>query len=125
MAKTTLREGGDVPVSQQNSDERKQASGWGCLVRLTWTLLGLTGLIFSIYGVWISRHGGITWHDYLFWMVIVIMIGARYLDIALMGGQTVTGKPATRAHWRRFTLILLVGGLALWLGVHALTRLMH
>ena len=124
MVKSTRQKGENSLFHQQNSDDARQAGGLGCLIRLAWMLIGTIALMFSLRGVWISRHSGITWHDYIFWLVIVMMVALRYVDITWMGGQTVKGDPATRAHWRRFALILLLGGLVLWLVVHALTRLL-
>jgi hypothetical protein len=54
---------------------------------------------------------------------VVALVLTRYIDIKLLGGLTVTDKPASMANWRKYTIFLLIGSTAVWVLSHAINYL--
>ena len=75
--------------------------------------LGL--LVLSIY-----RSAGWSIADLVFWLVVGLLIVARYIDIVRYKGTTIDGKPATMAHFTRYVLVVLVASAAVWAIARAL-----
>ena len=98
-------------------------SGYGCLVRLIWLVAGSGILIF----IWISilSHRGtfLSIFDGAFGATVVLLITVRYIDIAWLNGRTASGEPASLAHWRRYSVMLLSCGAAAWAVAHAIAYL--
>ena len=90
----------------------------GCLVRLFWMLAGNLALLVLVFVIY--QSAGWTIADVVFWLVIGLMIGARYMDIARFGGTTMNDEPATMAHFRRYALLVLLGGAGAFAAVRAL-----
>ena len=58
--------------------------------------------------------------DAVYWLLVALVLAARYADIRYFKGTTAEGKPSTLEDWRRYAFILvLVAGVA-WLIVHCL-----
>ena len=112
-----------MPKAQNQTPPPSHDSASGCLVRLSWMLIGNVALFIS--GIFIARHAGgfLSVADAAFWAVVTLMIGVRYLDISRFKGQTVMAGPATMGHWRRYVAIILLAALAGWGLAHALARL--
>jgi hypothetical protein len=71
--------------------------------------------------------GWLTGLDLAFLAVLGGMLLARWLEFRGGDPQTATGEPATLAHLRRYTLVALLLGLAVWVvanlvGNHWLNR---
>jgi hypothetical protein len=47
-------------------------------------------------------------------VIVVGLVGVRYLDITRCHGTTADGKPATLAHWRRYTTLLVTVSFLFW-----------
>jgi hypothetical protein len=92
----------------------------GCLLRLSWMLGG--NLAVLLIAVAIAQGGGtfFSFADAFFWLVVLAMVGIRYVDITRMKGLTAGGKPATLADWKRYVVILLAASLGLWGLAHGL-----
>jgi hypothetical protein len=107
--------------NDQSTD--KQGSGLGIIVRLFWFFFGNAILFISI--TLIFRHRGGLFHtaDVVFWITVVALVLARYLDIRFYGGLTATGLPASMAHWIKYVTLLLICSTALWVISHALNYL--
>ena len=93
----------------------------GCLLRIFW--MG-GGLILLLTAVVISGHKRVFFSiaDLIFWGVVLLMIVARYIDVAYLAGETAMGNPATMQHWFRFVWLLLAFSLAVWAVAHVMTR---
>jgi hypothetical protein len=58
--------------------------------------------------------------DYVLWSTVVVLIALRYVDVTKLKGTTVTDKPATMTHWRRYAILLSVGAAAAWGAAHGI-----
>ena len=99
---------------------RGQNTFSGCLARFVWMAVGNAALVLLV--VMIAQRGTMSFTvlDLVFWLVPVIVIATRYLDVSRLGGQTVDGDPATLGHWRRHAIGLALISVALWLAAHGL-----
>lgn len=95
----------------------------GCLLRLTWFFLGNLVLLFSFIGMLQHRGSFLSAWDAVFWAGVAVLIPVRYLDIARFHGETVSGQPATLAHWRRYAILLPLAAALAWAAAHAWARL--
>lgn len=92
----------------------------GCLIRLFW-MFGGTSILFLCAFYIIHNHvRGLALIDLGYWLTVVAMVAARWVDISSYHGDTATGEPATMSHWRRYVMILIVVALAAWIIVHLL-----
>jgi len=96
----------------------KQEGGTGCLVRLCWMLFGNFALLVTT--IIISKRDGFSLSsaDLAFWLIVLFLAGIRYIDITRLEGTTVTLKPASRSHWRQYTLYLGLFAFLLWIVAH-------
>ena len=90
----------------------------GCLPRIFWMMLGNLGLLIVALKVYLSA--GWSMADVAYWLIVAMLIGARYVDIARFKGQTIDGGPATMAHLRRYVVLVLLAGSAMWVLARAL-----
>ncbi len=90
----------------------------GCLPKIFWMMMGPLGLLLAALAVYMSA--GWTVADAVVWLIIGLLIGARYVDIVRFKGETINDQPATMAHFRRYVPLVLLGGAALWLLARAL-----
>lgn len=112
----------EVAMNSPQTHNNQQTEASGCLpllTRLVWTLFGVIGLFFSAISIAKGNLPIIV--DVFFWLIVLVMIGFRYLDVTRFAGQTTDGKPSTMADWRRYVpRLLLVAALlygaakALW-----------
>jgi len=92
----------------------------GCLLRIFWMVIGNSLLFICAVYVLHNQIRFISIVDLVYWMTILAMLAARYVDIRRFGGTTATGESATPAHWRRYAVWLLVGALIVWISIHLL-----
>ncbi len=78
---------------------------FGVLIRLFWLYGGVVILIFS--GVDIALRGNRAFTIVLYWLAVVAIMVARFVDIRFFHGETYNGKPATMKHWRRHVVLIL------------------
>jgi len=97
----------------------RKASGSGCLIRLTWLLLGNVALL--VFAILILEHKGsfLSLNDLGFWATVGLLIPIRYVDVVCLHGLTASGEPATTSHLRKYVLVLLSGSAAAWALAHA------
>jgi hypothetical protein len=50
----------------------------------------------------------------LYFGAVLLNIAVRYIDIRYYKGQTAEAEPATMAHWRRFSLLVICYSIPLW-----------
>jgi hypothetical protein len=112
----------EAAMTQSSKDTLPTAgmSAGGCLVRLGWMLFGGVLMVFSVLGI-LRHEGFLSIADAVFWAGMAACIVLRYVDIKHFHGHTGSGEPSTMAHWRRYTLMLLVLGAAAWGVAHALS----
>ncbi len=84
-------------------------------VRITWMLLGPILLLVLLYWTVSTGRGWLTLWDGLYWVIVVAMVGCRWLEIKSGTAMTATGEPATAAHFRRYVQILLPLAAAAWI----------
>lgn len=90
----------------------------GCLLRLFWmafgnlALLGVAALIFERKAFSII--------DAIYWLLVIALASARYIDIRRFNGLTVEGEPATAVHLRLYIVKLIILAAVLWVVVHLL-----
>ena len=96
-----------------------QMSEAGCLIRLGWMMFGNAALVICI--VTIANHRGnfLSAADAVFWVVVLVLIWLRHVDITRMQGRTAHGQPATLSHWKRYAGLLLAFSLVAWAVAHA------
>ncbi len=97
-----------------------QSSAAGCLFRLFWMGIGNIILFFCLTYIFHNRVHGLILVDLGYWLTVVAMVAVRWVDIRSYHGDTVTGEPATLSHWRRYTVLLVVGALIVWIIIHLL-----
>ena len=99
--------------------------GAGCLLRLYWMLFGNAILWFLLAYIVSKRPGLPSAFDAIYWLIVVSLVLARYMDIRYHKGPTAySNEPATLRHWRRYGVLLVVVAFAGWVGAHALGRLL-
>ena len=107
-------------------DSTELASNIGCLgvlARLAWLGLG-NGLLVLLAAV-ITQPGADRVTDLLFWLVAVLILVARYVDVRWLGGLTAEGEPASMADWRRHVAIMIPVAAALWAGAHFIASVIN
>jgi hypothetical protein len=92
----------------------------GALARFYWMLGGNAAL--SLTAIGIAQQGPeCTWvADFTFWAVAASLVLVRYLDIALLGGTTASGDPASVGAWYGYSWRLLLVASAVWIIAHAI-----
>jgi hypothetical protein len=115
------RAAGAADGARRQSTE--QGRGAGAMLRLWWMIAGNVVLLFAaIYIATAARGWRLSPVDLVFWVTVLTLLGARFLDISWYRGTTSSGEPATMAHFRRYALLLLAIGVALWAGAHFVSR---
>jgi hypothetical protein len=78
--------------------------------------MGLGNLLLVYLAGSIARvpSWSLTWRDIAYWITVVALVTARYLDVARYDGLTINSEPATQFHVRRYAVALLVIASAMW-----------
>lgn len=119
MAKPTVAPPGQ-PGGGPEAPSPKQSGVCGCLARVFWMLLGNVALVFCAVFIARGTAGFLSAADIVFWIAVAAMLAVRYVDIARLGGSTVTGKPAELRDWPRYAGVVSAYSLGLWLAAHGL-----
>ena len=104
----------DIRDARRPLDPSAARANTGALLRLGWMLGGNALLLILALVISMERPWTITVRDGLFWLAVAATIVMRYADVTHYGGQTATGEPATRAHLRRFAVVMPVICAVLW-----------
>ena len=108
---------------QNDQPTEKYDNMLGLLARLYWMLVGnMTLFILTIF-ILMNKGKPFNAADVVFWITVAALVLTRYFDIKLLGGLTVTNQPASMAHWRKYTIFLLIGSTAVWGLLHAINYL--
>lgn len=103
-----------VTIPNQQVPAKPESSG-GCLsilVRLIW-IFGVSLLVFG--AIFIIQGKAPDLADAIFWLFTLVLILVRYVDIRYLKGETSDNKPATLKHWRRYSVMVLIGAGLLYL----------
>jgi hypothetical protein len=71
----------------------------------------------------IAVRGAFSALDAIYWLIVIVLAAARYLDIRRFNGLTIEGEPATPVHLRRYLNRLFILAAGLWAVVHAFSQL--
>lgn len=85
----------------------------GTLLRLFWMLGGVVILIFAGLDMVLKGNRALT--IVLYWLTVVAIIAARFVDIRFFRGETCNGKPATMRNWITHIALLLASSCVLFL----------
>ena len=93
---------------------------WAVLGRVFWMMVGPLSLMLTVYFIVSSGTGWRTAADVLYFVILGGMPLGRWLEFR--GGRPLTssGEPATPAHLRRYVLLVLILGPALWIAANVL-----
>ncbi len=105
-------------------DQQPRDPAGGCLIRMFWMILGNLLLIFSAAAILRSRAPlAVSYADVIYGLTVLGMIAARYVDVRYLGGRTSDGEqPATMGNWRRYSIVLAVVTLAVWVLLHVVAH---
>ena len=91
----------------------------GCLTRLCWMALGNLALLITAMLIAGNRKTSFSGADIAFWLIVGVLLVARYADIKWLDGHTADNRQAaTLRHWRRYAIFLIVISLVVWLLAH-------
>jgi hypothetical protein len=91
----------------------KQSSGLSVLLRLFWIAIGNFILFFMAFGIY-SGKKRFGLKDGIYWIVVLLLIFTRYIDIKFLGGLTAQGTPASMTHWYRYVAGLIICAGLIW-----------
>lgn len=98
--------------SNQTSDS--QESGIGILFRLFWMAIGNAILFLFLIGIFESEKRSLGLKDCIYWVIVILLLITRYVDIKYLGGLTARGSPALVSHWYRYAAVLIICAGLLW-----------
>lgn len=106
-----------TPNQPAASSSEPQQSTAGCLLRLYWMIIGY--LIAVSCGVSIvNHHGSFSVVDAIYWLALLGVVAARWVDIKHFGGTRADGQSATMRDWSVHALITVIAAVIGWLGIH-------
>lgn len=106
-------------MSSDDSDRDGQYDSLsGCLLRLFWLMLGNVLLALAILQILFSRPPFFSGVDGFFWLVVGVMIAARFLDLSYFSRTRADGQPATATDGWRYVVILVVAAAIVWMVAH-------
>jgi hypothetical protein len=104
----------DQPISEHSSEA-------GCLIRLYWMFLGNAILFVLLAYLFQNRPQFPSLLDVGCLLALVSLVAARYIDIRQFNGTNRDNSaPATMADWRKYTLFLVTGSVAVWLAIRVI-----
>ncbi len=90
-------------------------SVWVLGARLTWVVFGPVALAAIAYGIVSGGTGWLTALDAAFVVVAGLMLLGRWVEQRSGSATTMTGKPATPEHLKRYVTILIPLVAAVWI----------
>jgi hypothetical protein len=106
-------------IGPQPKQADSKRSFIGAVARLYWMLVGNAGVYVVAIAITQQGHERAWATDAAFWMAVASLVLVRYVDIALLGGATASGEPASFGDWYRYAGRLLLLSLAVWIIAHA------
>lgn len=112
-------------VPSTNDSVAKQSSSIvGLALRVFWMFLGNLGLAACLLSIIQKPSSAIWWRDAVYGVLVLLLVGSRYVEVRFYQGTTAYGEQATLAHWRRYTLWLCVGAGVAWAAAHGIALLL-
>lgn len=108
-----MTERSEYRYSPHTSEGETESMG-GCLLRLYWLVVAPIALLGLAATLAKSGAGPVSGVSAAYWVVAGGALVVRYLDIFRFQGETVDGKPASRADWRGFALRLVIVAVGVW-----------
>ncbi len=108
--------------NEQTPVQSEYSPPQGCLLRLFWMAFGNLGLL-AVAAVIFERNA-FSIFDALYWLLVIAVAAARYVDVRRFNGLTVEGEPATAVHLRLYLVKLLILATVLWALVHLLSGIL-
>ncbi len=106
-----------------NSEQSQKTNGaLPLLARTFWMLVGNAILIISAAYILTNKVDITHTVNFIFWGDVAALIIVRYLDIKFLNGQTAAGVPASIRHWVKYSTIILIVSIVIWLLMHVLSR---
>jgi hypothetical protein len=105
------------------SDQQNDTSFVGLFLRIFWMVAGNMFLCLSVLSI-LKTGPYLSLIDIFYWVTVLLLIAARYIDIARFKGKTAEDKPATMGDWRRYVLTLLLIAFFSWLASHGVAYLL-
>ena len=102
----------------KSSQSPEQVGCMGFILRTLWLMLGNMGLAVIAIFIIMNHLPLFSLYDLLFWVVVVLLIIVRYVDIAYLHGGDQYGDPATMKHWRKYAVLLPAISLVMWAIAH-------
>ena len=111
-------------MEEQDPAKTEYSSGAGCLTRLYWMFAGNAALAIS-FGLLIDRHPIFpSLLDAACLFVLASLVYVRYIDILHFKGENgANNAPATMDDWRKYSLLLVLGSVGVWLAIRLLVPL--
>jgi hypothetical protein len=108
-----------TPISSEGTSQEQKRVQAGCLLRFLWMLIGNIALLAT--AAFISREPPWTFSiaDGIFGALVIALIGIRFADITWFQGTTAKNEPATRAHWIRYSIGLVIVAVVIWVLVQS------
>jgi hypothetical protein len=104
-------------------DNNEYSSGAGCLTRLYWMFLGIA-LLALVAAFLLQKNPKFpSFLDVGYLFAVASLVFVRYIDIRYLKGDTGEGTPATMDHWRKYSIVLVLGSLCVWLVIRFLVPL--
>lgn len=108
------------PQSPEPREPQPIGSMWVLLARLAWFLLGPVSAALLTYAIIHHGSGWLTGWDVAFLCVIAVMVLGRWAEMRSGVATTVSGAPATAAHFTRYVRGLLPVAAGVWLAANVL-----
>jgi hypothetical protein len=90
--------------------------------RLTWLMLGPVALALMIWAIASKGRGWLTGLNAAFFVVLGLTILGRWVEQRSGAATTLTGRPATLAHCKRYTVVLLAVAAVAWVVANLVGR---
>jgi hypothetical protein len=103
----------DSPLAPATKSVPEPENASGCFVRVAW-LASNVALIALAATIAREKPGALSVTSGVFWGTVGLAIGLHYVEVTRLRANTLAGKPATMASWRRYSLGLLAVAGLLW-----------
>ena len=107
--------------NEQTPSQSEYTPPQGCLLRLFWMAFGNLALL-ALAAVIFERKA-FSIFDVIYWLLVIALAAARYIDIRRFNGLTIDGEPATTIHLRLYLIKLIILAAVLWSVVHLISGL--
>jgi len=92
----------------------KQSGGLSFLLRIFWMMFGNLILFLIVIGIYEGEKATLNLRDGIYWILVLLLMVVRYIDIKYLNGLTAIGAPASMRHWYRYIAVLTICAGLLW-----------